>query len=291
MKSWVDIALPGGYGERHRLPDAGASVGSSSSADIAIRAASGLLPIHGHLRPQPEGCWVELHESAPDPFTVDGQPSRGCLVPWGQDIFLGSVRLTVASEGAGRRKGPSPLVWLAALVVPLVAASFVFQPDRSVAGAHTRELEPPPLFGALPPCSAEAEGALGRGAVAEQIARAKHERGVFELSDRVSGIQLMREAAVCYALGGNQGASDRVLDVAERWMGDLQFNYKRALLDLELGQRQHNPKRVLDAIGRLGTLLRHAPPDAAPFNKWVAQVRRDQMAVVAEQAKKKKKGK
>lgn len=283
MKSWVDITIRGANGVRHRILESGSTVGSGSSADITVRGASGLLPIHCSLRPQSEGCWVELIESAPEPFTYEGKPSRGCLVPWGADLFLDSVRLTLASDGMGKSKGPSPVVWLAALAIPLVGASVLLkQPASGASAGRARDVEPPAMFGELPACSEAQAGALGRAGVAEQIARAKHERGVFELTDLVAGVQLMREAAVCYALGGNQGSSDRTLDEAERWIGDLQFTYKRALLDLELGQRQASLERTLDAIGRLSVLLRHASPEAASFKERLAQLRRNQLARLAE---------
>jgi len=151
--------------------------------------------------------------------------------------------------------------------------------------------EPPTLFGQLPACSESKEGAVGRGVVAEQVALGKHERGVFELKDSVDAVELMREAAVCYALGDNQGASDRTLDRAEEWIADLQFSYKRALLDLEIGRRAHTGKAVLDAIGRLQILLSRSGPEADVYRQRLAQLRLSVVVALdeARRAKEKKK--
>lgn len=287
MRCWVDISVPGRQGERHRLSEEGTTIGSSSAADIRLQNAPGILGIHCSLRPQPEGCWVELIESAQEPIMVDGRPSRGCLVGWNQDAFLGSIRLTLGSDGPGGRKGPSALVWVAALVVPLLGASFLLRPGAEAGTSRTRVSDPPALFGPLPTCSEEQAGALGRAAVAEQVARAKHERGVFEAKDSVDAVQLMREAAVCYTLGNNQGLSDRALNQAEDWIGELRFSYKRALLDLEVGRRAENPERIIDAVARLSVLLGNAGEEAVPFKAWLAQLRRVQVAEMSQRRKKK----
>src|SRR5690606_37309755 len=128
MKSWVDISLPGRHAQRYRLSGDGTTFGTSSAADIQVVDVPGLLGIHCNLRPQPEGCWIELIESAPEPFMHEGKPSRGSLVPWGHDVFLGSLRLTVAADATGDgKRGTSPLVWVAALAVPLLLPSLFLE--------------------------------------------------------------------------------------------------------------------------------------------------------------------
>jgi hypothetical protein len=290
MKAWVDISIPGRHAEQYRLDDAGTTVGSSSSANIRLQGVSSLLAEHCSLRPQPEGCWVELIEHAREPFLHEGRPAREGMVAWGSDVYLGTIRITVnadLSKGAG--KGPSPLVWVAALILPLVGLTFFLKPEVQDA-ASSAQAEPPALFGEMPACSEQKAGALGRAAVAEQIGRAKHERGVFVLEDAVAGTQLMREAAVCYALGDNQGSSDRALDEAEGWVDDLKYSYKRAQLDLDFGGG--NIGLRLDAIARLNVLLRHAGPAADGFKAHLAQLRRNgfaEYAVMQEEAAQEKK--
>jgi hypothetical protein len=290
MRSWVDVSIPGRHAERFRLADGGTTLGSTQQADIALPSAAGILSVHCNLRPQPEGCWVELIESAPEPLRHEGHSSRSCLVPWGHDVFLGSVRLTVAAElDASGRKGPSPVVWVAAIAVPLVLASLFLKPGAGAGASSRRAPDPPALFGPLPSCSEDRTGALARAEVAEQLARAKYERGVFELSDLIGGLNLMREAGVCYALGENQGDSERALDQAQAWLADVQFFYKRAQLDLEVGSRAGRPVEILDAVARLRTLLSSAGPDAQRYLSWIDQRRREQLAVLAQQQGKKKK--
>ncbi|MEY4514308.1 MAG: hypothetical protein RLZZ450_6430 [Pseudomonadota bacterium] len=289
MKSWVDISIPGRHAERYRLADAGTTIGSSPSADITLTGATSILSVHCQLRPQPEGCWVELIESAPEPMRHEGQATRSCLVPWGHDVFLGSVRLTVAAElDRDARKGGSPVVWLAALAVPLLLGSFFLKPGAEASSIRKVAPRPPALFGGLPSCSEDKTGALGRAEVAEQLARAKYERGVFELGDLIGGVQLMREAGVCYALGENQGGADRAFDQMELWSTDVQFSYKRAQLDLEVASRDKRPREMLDAIARLRTLLAHAGNDAQPYLAFLDQKRREQLAVLSQRTGKKK---
>jgi hypothetical protein len=290
MRSWVDVSIPGRHAERFRLTDGGSTLGSSQQADIVLPNAAGILSVHCNLRPQQEGCWVELIESAPEPLRHEGHSSRSCLVPWGQDVFLGSVRLTVGAElDASGKKGASPLVWLAAIAVPLVLASFFLKQEVGAGAARRRAPEPPALFGTLPRCSEDQAGAEARAQVAEQLARAKYERGVFDLSDLIGGVNLMREAGVCYALADNQGSSDRALQQAEEWLTDLQFSYKRAQLDLEIGSRAGRPREILDAVARLRTLLSSAGPEAQSYLSWIDQRRREQLAVLSQQQGKKKK--
>jgi hypothetical protein len=288
MRAWVDISIPGRHAEQYRLNDDGSTLGSTSAANIRLQNAGGLLAIHCSLRPQPEGCWVELIEDAKEPFQYDGRPAREALVAWGHDVYLGTIRLTVNADlTKGARSGPSPLLWVAVGVVPLVLLSFLLKPETN-ASAGSSTAEPPPLFGEMPACSEDKAGALGRAAVAEQLAHAKHERGVFVQEDLVESVQLMREAGVCYALGENQGGSDRALDRAEAWVDDLKYAYKRAQLDLDFSGS--NPALTLDAVARLETLLRHAGPEADAYKAYLAQIRRDQIAAYAaqqEQAKKK----
>lgn len=279
MKAWVDISIPGRHGEQHRLDDAGTTLGSSSAANIRLQGVNSLLAEHCSLRPQPEGCWVELIEHAREPFVYEGRPAREGLIAWGSDVYLGSIRVTVNADlSKGQRKGPSPLVWLLAVALPLLGLSFFLKPDDEGAAGYG-PAEPPALFGEMPPCSEQKAGALGRASVAEQVARAKHERGVFELTDAVQGVQLMREAAVCYALGDNQGSSDRTLDDAAAWTDDLKYSFKRAQLDLAYGG---NLGLRIDAINRLTALLRYAGPGADEYKQQLAQLRRNGFAEFAE---------
>lgn len=287
MKSWVDITLPGRHAERYRLSDDGTSIGSSGQADIRLQGVPGLLGIHCSLRPTPEGCWVELIESAPEPFTHDGRPSRGMLVLWGHDVFFGSLRLTLDAEApTAGRKGPSPVLWVAVAMVVLLGGAALLKPDAMVSAGRARVPSPPALFGPQPSCSEDAPGALARATAAEQLGRAKHERGVFERRDLVDGVQLMREAGVCYALGGNQGASDRALDVADDWIRDLEYPYRRAQLDWEIARRNGHAGRALTALDELAVLTTHAGPEAERFRGWLTQSRRQLLATLAKRRKK-----
>lgn len=286
MKVSIDVLVPGRHGERHRIPEAGATVGSAANADVKIFGVPGIIGVHCSLTPAREGCWVELNETAPEPFTHQGKLSRGCQVAWGEDLFLGSVRLTLNADGLDQKRGKqSPVVWVAAVAVPLLALMAFFGPTQTQQVAAIDQ-EPPPLFGELPPCQETKAGAVGRGTVAEQVALAKHERGVFELMDSVESVQLMRESAVCYALGDNQGASDRAFDRAEAWIADLQFSYKRALLDLETGRRSLAGADVIDAVQRLQVLLSRSGPAADAFKQRLGRERLSAVAAIEEAQRK-----
>lgn len=294
MKSWVDIAIAGRTTERHRLSTSGTTiVGSEAPADIALRGVSALMPEHFSLRPQPEGCWVELVEDAPEPFTFDGRPSRGCLVPWEQEVFYGAVRLTFHGELAGaeaKRKRVSPVLWIAAVVVPV--ASFLLVNEREL-GARAMESggQVPALFGDAPSCAEGPEGAFGRGNIAEQTAYAKHERGAFELVDAVQAVELLREAAQCYLLAGYEGDAARANRVAAGWVDKLSLTYQRALLEFELARRAKRAPAIVAASATLQTLLTYAGPQGAKYRGWLEQVVRAQRAERAAKAGKKEKKK
>jgi hypothetical protein len=283
MKCWVDVLVPGRHVERFRLPELGATLGCGRQADIRVQGVPGILSVHLSLRPSQEGCVVELEPTAHEPFAYQGMPSRGCVAAWGQDLFIGSMRLTVVGDGraAGMAK-QSPVLWVALVAVPLLVAMAFFSPEKR-GGEDANQSEAPALFGQMPACSESREGAVGRGLVAEQLALSKHERGVFELKDSVDAVELMREAAACYALGDNQGASDRALDRSEDWIADLQFGYKRALLDLEISKRAGAGKQALDAIKRLQVMLSRADSAAGSYKQQLSQLRLSVIAALEEE--------
>lgn len=290
MKSWVDISIAGRSTERHRLSSGTTTIGASAA--ISLRGIEGLAAEHFSLRPQPEGCWVELVESAPEPFTFDGRPSRGCLVPWGQDLYHGSIRLSVQSEGAlDAGKGTSPILWVALLVLPLTALSFVYKPRGSLDNHVSPADHPPALFGQAPPCSAAEEGALDRASVAQQLAFAKNERGVFEYVDAADSVHLMREAAACYALAGREGLSQSATEAADTWSEKLSLTYRRGLLELQLARRANDMPAIVSSARRLTELLRHAGPASQGFLDWLDAEMRDKRAKQAALAAGKKKKK
>jgi hypothetical protein len=291
MKSWVDIAIAGHATERHRLGDGTTTLGSSPEADIVLRTVEGLMPEHFSLRPQPEGCWVELVESAPEPFTFDGRPSRGCLVPWGQELFHGGLRLSVQAESPSESgKRSSPILWVAALVIPVAALSMLYKPGAHADLDDASTLNPPALFGPAPACAEQGAGALGRASIAEQIAFAKNQRGVFDLRDAVDAVQLMREASQCYAMGERAGKADAAAATADEWTRKLSFNYQRVLLELELARRQGSIPGTLKATSRLKRMLAYAGPAAEDYMKWLDQQTRGTISKhAAKKAEKKKK--
>ena len=291
MKSWVDISIAGRSTERHRLANNGTTT-IGRAANVSLRGVEDLADEHFSLRPQPEGCWVELVETAPEPFTFDGFPSRGALVPWGQDVFYGSIRLSVQADNPlSSEKKTSPLIWVALLVLPLAGASFVYKPRAAVRHRVSPAENPPALFGAPPPCSSDADGALERANVAQQLAFSKNERGVFETQDAVTSVQLMREASACYALAGREGLSQRASEQADSWAGRLAMQYRRELLELQLALRSGDPGAIIDSALELDILLRQAGPDGEAFLEWLDEEIRVNDAKLAAKASKKKKKK
>gem|GEM_PF-4573131 len=230
-------------------------------------------------------------ESAPEPFTFDGRPSRGCLVPWGQDLFQGSIRLSVQAESALAGKQTSPLVWVALLVVPLAVLSFVYKPRGAVELHISPSDHPPALFGTAPPCSAADDGALDRAGVAQQLAFAKNERGVFEPRDAADSVYLMREAAACYAQAGREGLSQRATDTADSWVEKLSMVYRRVLLELQLARRSNDMPGIISSARRLTVLLSHAGPESSSFLTWLDEEMREKRAKQAASASGKKKRK
>jgi len=285
MKSWVDIRVAGRATERHRLHGQ-TVIGTSSDAGVRLREVQGILPEHFSLTPQPEGCWLELSDTATDPFVLNGAPHRATLVPWDGEVFYGSIRLAFRAdrESAGKTKTSPVLLIAVALAIPLAGLSF-FGTNRHSSGVKAAERTiPPALFAGETPCTESAEGALMRARVAERAARAKNERGVFELRDAVDAVHIMGEAAQCYLLASRHSEAERVNELSKRWVDKLDFRFQRTLLQFELARRDADGAAIQRHVRELSTLLTHAGPSAEAYKSWLDLERRDVRARQAEKA-------
>jgi hypothetical protein len=283
MKSWIDIAIGNRPVERHRLSGRRATVGASRRAEISLDGVNGLLAEHFCLTPQIDGCWVELSEQASEPFTFNGRPSRGALIPWEQDIFWGTVRLSVHAETAtAKESANSPVMWAALVVIPFAFYSFVYEPESDRVSARSVLDAPPALFGEGTVCSAEGPAALERGRIAEQLAYAKHSRAAFELADAIEAVQLLRESTQCFVAAGREGVAVRTAELGGQWLAELEDTYKRTLLDFELSYRSFSVPSMQRHGNRLTTLLKYGGEVAQPFLQWIDDtIRADQARAIA----------
>lgn len=289
MQAWAHVTFTGRPTVRVRIED-GTTLGSSPQADIRVTDES-ISEEHFSFKPQEEGCWVELTDAATTPFTVEGKPLRRGLVPWGQELYFGKLRILFEAEATRDKSGKlgAPM-WIAvALTIPTAAALFYLASVQQGGGFGRAAAQVPKLFGPPPECSEAEDGALHRAQLAEAAAHSKHQRGRFHQADAVDAVQLIREASQCYFLGGREMDAQRTADLAERWQERLEFEYDRARLALDLARRKGQQRAIVERSRELSTLLRHAGEDAAAYKLWLDGVTRSQHAAHAEKAQQRKK--
>jgi hypothetical protein len=239
-------------------------------ASIAVEAAELAVPLM-ILTAQREQVLVQIPEPLSGSVHFRGEASRNAAVPWGEEIYVGRVRLAfIAEVDQGKRSQGLLLGALAALVAAL-AGWWAASSSHVAAGS---DATPPPLLGTSVACREHTpEAALARGDEALATALAKAQRAPFARHDGVEALALLGEAQACFDSTGARDQSAIATAQRERLKAQLDDDYAALRLRLQLALDQNRPAEGLAAVRGLESLLGGLGP--SPYRTWLAGQRRD----------------
>ena len=179
MKALIEITPSNRATYRQVLSGSKISVGRSSRSGISLPEEHTLHSEHFVIVPRESGCDITLSKNATIPFTYEGRTLRFGHVPWGKDIFIGSIRfrpMLQSTDATNESKSPR-LVGLSLLLVVSSVWSFTHS-NRATLSNDAQRPSPSPLFDGHKVCS-EPNAALYRAREAEGESLAKMERYPF----------------------------------------------------------------------------------------------------------------
>lgn len=272
MRYFVEVHATGTPSERHDLVEDQASFGSSPEATIRVRGSIQLAVPLLLLTVHPDSLSIQIPERIPGSLTFRGEATRAVAVPWGEDIYVGGVRLAVAAEN-GSRKGPSSVVVFAATVALLALGAAVLR-WAEPASPSEHDVEPPALAAATAGCAERsADDASSRAVHALAEAHAKQQRAPFDRTDGVEALKLLSEAKACFDGAGLTAQSTATEQERVAWQQHLDEEYAGLRLRLRLALDQKKTGDALKALAGLEALL--TTQAQSPYRAWLSSVRRD----------------
>lgn len=272
MRYFVEIHGAGVLSQRHELLEEQAAIGVAPEASVRVQVASGIdLPLILVAR-QSDAITVRLPERVPGTLTFRGEATRAASVPWGEDIYVGSLRLAfVAESGKPQRSGG---ILLAVGLLAAAAAGAVVLGSDNFGGPKQTEIEPPPLVAATTTCAEHgAEPAKAFAAQALSRARAKRQRAPFDRADGVHALELFGQAQACFEAAGNAADAEVAKNERAELQGQLDAEYSALRLRLRVSLDQKRYGDASAAVQALERLL--APQGPSPYRAWLADLRQD----------------
>lgn len=271
-KRILELEVSGEHTRRQELEGERLVIGTGSDTSIRVVGASGVLPRHVEVSLDPTGARLAVVEEAPNGVVFRGSEHRKVHVPWGEEAYVGNLRLMFLdeSEQSGRSKGP--LLILAPLLVLAVfgVLTGAFKP----ASPSAQTIDAPTLAETPVACSASDSATTGHRALeAEHAARAKAERFLFDFSDGVDALRLYREAVACFDRAGRTADVARARTELADWQGRVNDEYAAMRLRLRVALDHDRYADALRAVKELQALLSDRPESA--YLEWLARVRRE----------------
>jgi hypothetical protein len=257
---------------RRMLDGEAVTVGVGRDAGIRLGASSGLSSRHLTLTALDDGVRIDVLASTPSGVYFAGSEHRSVQVPWGDEVYLGTLRLDFVRSATGRSGRKLLLLFLGPLSLAVAGAAAVgsfAQPSPS-----SRSVEAPPLLRGTATCSARDQAILERRArEAERAASAKKERFAFVGSEGAAAARLYQEAADCYERAGRPADGARVARTLESWTSRLNEEYAALRFRLRTALDQGREVEALAATKALEELL--AGSDEGPYLEWLSALRRE----------------
>jgi hypothetical protein len=272
MRYFVEVHATGVASERHDIFEDEASFGTSPEATLRVRGSIQLVIPLLIFAVHPEGMTVQIPERIPGTITFRGEATRAVVVPWGEDIYVGGVRLAFVAEN-GSRKGPSSIVVLAATVALLASGAALLR-WAVPASSTAREAEPPALAASAAQCGElNRDGANGRATQLLAEARAKEQRAPFDRTDGVEALGLLGEAKACFDTAGMTTEALATEQERASWQQRMDDEYASLRLRLRVALDQKQSGDALAALRGLEALLAAQP--RSPYRAWLSGIRRD----------------
>lgn len=271
MRYFVEIHATGMPSERHDLLDDQASFGTSPEATIRVRGSTQMAVPLLLFALHPDAVTVQIPERVPGALTFRGEAKRSVAVPWGEDVYVGGIRLAFVGT-SGSRKGPNSAVVLAVTVAFLAAGAAILRwADPASPTAH--DAEPPALASAASCAEQSTDGANGRAAKALAEAHAKQKRAPFDRTDGVDALKLLSEAKACFDTAGLTAQATAAEQERAGWQQQMDEEYAALRLRLRVALDQNRVTDALTALKGLEALV--ATQARSPYRAWLSSVRRD----------------
>ncbi len=270
MAKFLELQVRGAQPVELQLPAAAVTLGSGPGSDLRVPESSGLLERHLLLTPSEEGVTVAVGNHAPGALVFRGQELRAALVPWGDEAYVGNLRLGFLSRGAEGGRSSALLLLAPVLLLLIGMAAFA---DGEPEIDPTDSVEAPPLAGPPPACrEQEPARAEPRAKEAERAAHAKMQRSAFVTREGVEALDLLAESSACFRAAGLASESARVDSAYHKWGERLNEDYASARLRLRLALTEQRSENALAAVREIEALLAARP--SSPYTEWLSELRR-----------------
>lgn len=272
MGQVLEIVHPDGNVVRRALGER-VIVGRQPKDGIAIPGAAELEPEHLLLVPRKEGCWLSVVEGARTPATIAGRRLDGGVVPWGTDVEIGSVRVTIgAAPSASPVAGKTSPVALLGGAALLAAIGWLFLSDGSDDLPAMSTSKPPALFEARASCpQREPDAAAASAREAADAARAKSERYAFAAQDGVQAALRYAVAASCFTVAGLTAEASSAAAERDALQARIVKDYRTHQLRLERAIEYGRTRQALVETRELLGLVAHLDH---PYRTWLRSAER-----------------
>ena len=268
MNYLLEVQAPGAPAEQHELSLGSVVAGSSEAAELRL-ASPVFQPQHLQLEVLAEGARVRLLDGIEGGIVFEGVQLREAMVPWGSEVFVSGVRLSLLATGERKRKA-HPLL-LAALAVALVALGWQGGGAAADASAST-SVEPPTMTVARVSCPETApQAAVERGRRDEHAALAKLERYPFDASEGLRALEHLNIAKACFEAAGataDQGRASQRQEAIQRTLAEDLAAWR---LRLDRALEQDRPREAMAAVRGLEALVE--PLGDTPYRAWLKEQR------------------
>jgi hypothetical protein len=274
MDAYIEIAYADGTAQRHRMEDEETTAGKSPTAGIPLVNAAELAAEHLKITLRTEGCWVAVAEGVNPPIKMDGQTSRGALIPWGTSFSVGSLRFLVTDKPFKDIAQPSavssPVALAAFVMIPLAGWLILTAPTDDI--PTLTDAPPPSLLPEEVACSVQNQESLLRAVEAAEAASHRAERYPFDAQEGVSAFSLYEEAVSCYQAANRAADATRMRREARRVGLRIEEDYQTHRLRLERALERRRYDEALREAKALNALLRHRYDD--PYAEWMSRMER-----------------
>lgn len=268
---FIEVHSPTVPSRRHRLPAAPSIVGTGAGVALELPCLENYPPVRLHCARRPDGMRVRIESPRSVLLRLRGAEHSDIVIPWGDDVFLGSLRLCFFREGTPEHR------WVSALSLIVSAASLTagivcalrWSTQPLIEAGHAL----PPLAVRSIPCPAGDPGTQATsGEEAERTAAAKQERFPFDPREGTLVLDYLVLARACYAAAADPLKTTELGQAYDSWKVELELQARTLLLTLEESIAE---KRFAEAK-RLGARLRALLHQHAghPFMGWLRELDR-----------------
>lgn len=272
--------LPTGQIEQLSVESERVLIGSGAHCEIRLPLAEARVE-HVLLELGPAGVFVRALSFEPPP-TINNVPFTQAPLPPGSVLGVSGTQIFVevveGAQGGGvlqKKKGSSPVMLIALVMIVLGAGYLFFVDDETLGPGPEAETSktPPELWDApATQCPYPAAQALGFARERIAVADAKRERRPFHVQDGVSAVPAYEIAAACFRAGGDAASGKLAEDAAQylrREMSD-DFRLRRVRLEHALATEDY-----VSAQKEVRVLLQFVEGKPGDYVTWLSNLERN----------------